>query len=76
MAAPTSKPIATLPDWAFRSLAQHAIESLIDRTEHETIVITRRGKPDFVLMSHDEWRRLTAGQHAGQASTEPEENKA
>lgn len=74
MNATSSKAIASLPNWAFKVLAQHAIETLIDRAEHEIIVITRRIKPDLVLMSHDDWDRLTAApQRAGEASTEPEE---
>jgi hypothetical protein len=36
------KPITTLPDWAFKALGNTAIDTLIDRTEHEIIVMTRR----------------------------------
>jgi prevent-host-death family protein len=51
----------TLPDWAFKALAELAIDTLIDRTEHETIIITRRGTPDLVLLSHERWTRLLEG---------------
>jgi prevent-host-death family protein len=54
------KPITTLPDWAFKALGSTAIDALIDRTDHETIMIVRRGRPDLVLVSHDEWEMITA----------------
>jgi prevent-host-death family protein len=60
MSLTAPRPISALPDWAFRSLATHAIETLIDRTEHETVMVTRRGRPDVVLVGHDEWARITA----------------
>jgi PHD/YefM family antitoxin component YafN of YafNO toxin-antitoxin module len=53
-----NKPHVHLPDWAFTSIATHDIEALIARTEHEIIIMTRRGRPDLVLISHDEWMRL------------------
>jgi PHD/YefM family antitoxin component YafN of YafNO toxin-antitoxin module len=53
------RPIATLPDWAFRALAAHALDTLIDRTEHETLLVMRRGQPDLVLISHEAWKRLS-----------------
>ncbi len=62
-------PVATLPDWAFRALAAHAIDSLIDRTAHETIMVTRRGRPELVLVGHEEWEMLTAT--AKRASDDP-----
>lgn len=47
-----------LPDWAFKAIASHALDTLIDRTEHEVIIVTRRGQPDVVLIGHEEWKRL------------------
>jgi hypothetical protein len=55
-----SIPITTLPGWAFRTIAKTDIDILIDRCEFETIVMTRHGRPDLVLISHDEWTKLTA----------------
>lgn len=52
------KPITTLPDWAFKALGSTAIDTLIDRTEHEIIIMTRRGMPELVMMSRDEWTTL------------------
>jgi hypothetical protein len=52
------KPQVTLPDWAFRALAQNAVDALIDRTEHEIIIMTRRGKPELVMMSAEMWRHI------------------
>jgi PHD/YefM family antitoxin component YafN of YafNO toxin-antitoxin module len=52
------KPITTLPDWAFKALGSTSIDTLIDRTEHEIIVMTRRGVPELVLMNHAEWNAL------------------
>ena len=54
------KPITTLPDWAFKAIGSTVIATLIDRTEHETIVVTRKGRPDLVLVSHQEWEKLNA----------------
>jgi hypothetical protein len=61
----------TLPDWAFKALAEHAIDRLIDRTEHEVIVIVRRGQPDLVLLSHEQWARLLDGAANGALANEP-----
>jgi PHD/YefM family antitoxin component YafN of YafNO toxin-antitoxin module len=55
-----SLPITTLPGWAFRTIAKSDIDVLIDRCEFETIVMTRQGRPNLVLISHDEWSKLTA----------------
>ena len=52
------KPITTLPDWAFKAIGSTAIDALIDRTEHEIIVMTRRGVPELVLVSHADWNAL------------------
>ena len=52
------KPITTLPDWAFKAIGSTAIDTLIDRTEHEIIVMTRRGVPELVMISHADWNAL------------------
>jgi PHD/YefM family antitoxin component YafN of YafNO toxin-antitoxin module len=52
------KPITSLPDWAFRALAGAAIDTLMDRIEHEVIIMTRRGVPELVLINHEEWTVL------------------
>ena len=54
------KPITSLPDWAFKALGSTSIDTLIDRTEHEIIVMTRRGLPELVLMNHEEWTTFAA----------------
>jgi hypothetical protein len=63
------KPHVTLPDWAFKALAENAIDALIDRTDHEVIIVTRRERPDLVLLSHQQWTMLREGTkrdvHAG-----------
>jgi hypothetical protein len=46
------KPITTLPDWAFKAIGSTSIDTLIDRTEHEIIVMTRRDVPELVLMNN------------------------
>ncbi len=50
--------MTTLPHWAFEAIAKSDIGSLIDRCEHETIVVTRQGQPDLVMISHAEWTKL------------------
>jgi PHD/YefM family antitoxin component YafN of YafNO toxin-antitoxin module len=55
-----SLPITMLPGWAFRTIANSDIDILIDRCEFETIIMTRQGRPDLVMISHDEWAKLTA----------------
>ena len=60
MSQTTHKPIASLPEWASRARASAVIETPIDRTEHETILIRCKGRPYLVLVSHQEWRKLNA----------------
>lgn len=60
-----NKPHVHLPDWAFTSLARHDIEALIARTEHEIIIMTRRGRADLVMLSYDVWRLLDANRQHG-----------
>jgi hypothetical protein len=61
----------TLPDWAFKAPAELGIDRLIDRTEHEVIVIARRGQPDLVLLSHEQWARLLEGAANGALANHP-----
>jgi PHD/YefM family antitoxin component YafN of YafNO toxin-antitoxin module len=68
-----SLPITMLPGWAFRTIAKSDIDVLIDRCEFETIVMTRQGRPDLVLISNDEWTKLTAA--ATRASRHSEVSK-
>lgn len=68
------KPITTLPDWAFKAIASTAIDALIDRTEHEIIVMTRRGAPELVLRNHAEWNALVEA--APKRQVHPETVKA
>ena len=56
----STMPATRLPHWAFRALVSHAIDALIERTEHEIIISTRAGRPELVLMSHTDWDRLNA----------------
>jgi PHD/YefM family antitoxin component YafN of YafNO toxin-antitoxin module len=49
----------TLPHWAFMAIGQSDINVLMDRCEYETIIVTRQGHPDLVMMGHAEWVRLT-----------------
>jgi PHD/YefM family antitoxin component YafN of YafNO toxin-antitoxin module len=65
------KPITTLPDWAFKVLGSTAIDTLIDRTEHEIIVMIRRGVPELVLINHAEWNALVEAAPKRQAPHEP-----
>jgi PHD/YefM family antitoxin component YafN of YafNO toxin-antitoxin module len=65
------KPITSLPDWAFKALGNTAIDVLIDRTEHEVIVMTRRGVPELVLMNHADWDALVEASAKRQAPHEP-----
>jgi hypothetical protein len=57
MSTPTT--IITLPHWAFQTIGKSDINVLIDRCEYETIIVTRQGRPDLVMMGHAEWMRLT-----------------
>jgi PHD/YefM family antitoxin component YafN of YafNO toxin-antitoxin module len=65
------KPITTLPDWAFKAIGSTAIDALIDRTEHEIIVMTRRGVPELVLMNHADWNALVEAAPRRQTPHEP-----
>ena len=65
------KPITILPDWAFRAIGSTAIDALIDRTEHETIVMSRRGVPELVLINHAEWNALVEAVPKRQAPHDP-----
>jgi hypothetical protein len=49
----------TLPHWAFVAIGQSDINVLMDRCEFETIIVTRQGRPDLVMVGHAEWLRLT-----------------
>ena len=49
----------TLPHWAFVAIGQSDVTILLDRCEYETIIVTRQGRPDLVLVGHAEWARLT-----------------
>jgi hypothetical protein len=53
-------PMTALPSWAFAAIAKGDISVLMDRCEFETIVMTRQGRPDLVLVSHAEWLKLTS----------------
>jgi prevent-host-death family protein len=53
-------PMTTLRSWAFAAIAKGDVNLLIDHCDFETIIITRKGRPDLVLISHDEWMKLTA----------------
>jgi prevent-host-death family protein len=55
----TSSTTITLPHWAFVAIGKSDINSLIDRCEYETIIVTRQGRPDIVMIGHAEWTRLT-----------------
>ncbi len=55
----TSATEITLPHWAFVAICKSDINTLIDRCEYETIIVTRQGRPDLVMMGHAEWMRLT-----------------
>ena len=65
------KPITTLPDWAFKAIGGKSFDTLIDRTEHEIIVMTRRGVPELVLMNHAEWNALVEAAPRRQTPHEP-----
>ncbi len=52
------KPVTTLPKRAFKALDSTAFDTLIDRAEQEVIVMTRRGMPELVLVSHADWNAL------------------
>lgn len=65
------KPITALPDWAFKVIGSSSIDALIDRTEHEVIVMTRRGLPELVLMNHADWNALVEAAPKRQAPHEP-----
>ncbi len=54
------KPVTTSPEWAFKALSSVAIDTMIDRTSHEIIIMTRRGVPDVVQMSSEDWNALVA----------------
>jgi PHD/YefM family antitoxin component YafN of YafNO toxin-antitoxin module len=49
----------TLPHWAFHAIGRSDINVLIDRCEFETIIVTRQGRPDLVLINPAEWQMLT-----------------
>ncbi len=70
------KTVTTLPEWAFKALASAAIDAMIDRTSHEIIIMTRRGVPDVVLMSSEDWNALVAAaaQRRHSAPTKVESN--
>jgi N-methylhydantoinase A/oxoprolinase/acetone carboxylase beta subunit len=48
----------TLPHWAFVAIGQSDINVLMERCEYETILVTRQGRPDLVMVGHVEWTRL------------------
>jgi PHD/YefM family antitoxin component YafN of YafNO toxin-antitoxin module len=53
-------PMTALPSWAFAGIAKCDVNLLIEHCEFETIIVTRKGRPDLVMISHDEWTKLTA----------------
>ncbi|MCO4054226.1 MAG: hypothetical protein HEQ16_09270 [Bosea sp.] len=65
------KPITTLPDWAFKAIGSTVIDALIDRTEHEIIIMTRRSMPELVMISHVDWTALVEASAKRQAPHEP-----
>jgi PHD/YefM family antitoxin component YafN of YafNO toxin-antitoxin module len=56
--------MVSLPSWAVAAIARADINLLIDRCEHETILIEQGDHPTVVMMSHDEWRRLIEARNA------------
>jgi PHD/YefM family antitoxin component YafN of YafNO toxin-antitoxin module len=55
----SSSTTITLPHWAFVAIGKSDINTLMDRCEYETLIVTRQGRPDLVMMGHAEWVRLT-----------------
>jgi PHD/YefM family antitoxin component YafN of YafNO toxin-antitoxin module len=55
----TSSTTITLPHWAFQTIGKSDINVLIDRCEYETIIVTRQGRPDLVMIGRLEWLRLS-----------------
>jgi hypothetical protein len=55
----TSSTTITLPHWAFVAIGKSDINTLIDRCEYETIIVTKHARTNLVMMGHAEWVRLT-----------------
>ena len=53
-----------LPYWAFAAIAKADIQTLLDRCEHENILIEHYDQPTVVMMSHDAWFKLVAERNA------------
>jgi PHD/YefM family antitoxin component YafN of YafNO toxin-antitoxin module len=60
----------TLPHWAFHAIGRSDINVLIDRCEFETIIVTRQGRPDLVLINPAEWQKLMADRDTADPSRE------
>jgi PHD/YefM family antitoxin component YafN of YafNO toxin-antitoxin module len=56
--------MVSLPHWAVAAIAKSDIHALLDRCEHETILIEHQDQPAVVMMSHEEWLRLVGERNA------------
>jgi PHD/YefM family antitoxin component YafN of YafNO toxin-antitoxin module len=56
--------MVSLPMWAVAAIARADIHLLLDRCEHETILVEHQDQPTVVMMSHDEWLRLIEARNA------------
>jgi hypothetical protein len=50
--------MVSLPHWAFAAICKADVHALLDRCEHETLMIEHYDQPTVVLLSHEEWVRL------------------
>jgi PHD/YefM family antitoxin component YafN of YafNO toxin-antitoxin module len=61
--------MVSLPHWAVAAIAKADIHTLLDRCEHETLLIEHGDQPSVVMMSHEEWRRLIGERNAARRET-------
>jgi hypothetical protein len=61
---PRVRKIVSLPHWAFAAIAQADVHALLDRCEHETLMIEHYDQPSVVMLSHEEWLRLVGERNA------------
>jgi PHD/YefM family antitoxin component YafN of YafNO toxin-antitoxin module len=67
--------MVSLPHWAVSAIARADVHMLLDRCEHETILIEQGDHPTVVMMSHDEWRRLIEARNARRRGDSVDDNE-
>jgi hypothetical protein len=57
--------MVSLPIWAVSAIAKSDVHTLLDRCEHETILVEVGDHPTVVLLGYEEWLRLVDERNIG-----------